>query len=451
MGGPGRGRARALLHRLAAGLRIEPRETGPVLLAFAYFFCLLCAYYILRPIRDEMGIQGGVANLQWVFTATFVAMLAAVPVFGWAVAHFPRRRLVPFVYYFFISNLLIFFILFKVYGGGPWVARAFFVWVSVFNLFVVSVFWSLMTDLFTNVQARRLFGLIAAGGSFGAIVGPGITAVLAERIGPTNLLPVSVGLLFAAVLCIHALVSTDRRRSGEPGGVSGAAHDEPIHGSVFAGAVRVARSPYLLGIGAFTVLYTVLSTFLYFEQAHIVSRAFTEPGRRTTVFASIDLAVNALTVLTQLFVVARVVERFGLASTLALIPLAVAAGFAVLGTYPTLAVLVVFQVVRRAGNYALTRPAREMLYTVVPREDKYKSKNFNDTVVYRGGDALSGWAFALLKAAGLGLAALAWLAVPLALLWAALGVALARHQEVLRRRAPAALIAARAERHGARP
>ncbi|MEJ2644573.1 MAG: MFS transporter [Gammaproteobacteria bacterium] len=415
MDGPGRGRATGLLHRLAAGLRIEPREAGPVLLAFVYFFCLLCAYYILRPIRDEMGIQGGVANLQWVFTATFLAMLLAVPVFGWAVARFPRHRLVPLVY------------------------------------FVVSVFWSFMTDLFTNAQARRLFGLIAAGGSFGAIVGPGLTAVLAERIGPANLLPISVALLFVAVLCVHALVYVDRRGSVDGGGLSEVGHDAPIQGSVFGGAVRVLRSPYLLGIGAFTVLYTVLSTFLYFEQAHIVSRAFTEPGQRTTLFASIDLAVNVLTVLTQLFVVARLVGRFGLATALALVPLGVAAGFAVLGLYPTLGVLVVFQVIRRAGNYALTRPAREMLYTVVPREDKYKSKNFNDTVVYRGGDALSGWAFALLKTAGLSLAALAWLAVPLALLWAALGVALARHQEVLRRRGPSAVVAARAARCEVRP
>ncbi|MGA7799366.1 MAG: MFS transporter, partial [Gammaproteobacteria bacterium] len=408
MDGPGRGTGRRFVERLAGALRIEPHEAGPVLLAFAYFFCLLCAYYILRPIRDEMGIQGGVRNLQWVFTATFVAMLLAVPVFGWAVARFPRRRLVPLVYYFFIANLLVFFVLFKVQVAGPWVARAFFVWVSVFNLFVVSVFWSFMTDLFTNAQARRLFGLIAAGGSFGAIVGPALTAALAERLGPTNLLPVSVALLCAAVICVHALVYVGRRSLDNAMGGSGG-DDEPIHGGVFAGAVRVVRSPYLLGIGAFTVLYTTLSTFLYFEQAHIVSRAFTDAGERTTLFATIDLAVNLLTVLTQLLVVARLVERFGLATALALIPLGAAAGFAVLGLYPTLAVLVVFQVVRRAGNYALTRPAREMLYTVVPREDKYKSKNFNDTVIYRGGDAVSGWAFALLSAAGLGLAALAWL------------------------------------------
>jgi len=432
MDGPKLSAPARLGRRLIGGLRIGPGEAGPVLLAFAYFFCLLCAYYILRPIRDEMGIQGGVGNLQWVFTATFGVMLVAVPVFGWAVAHFPRRRLVPLVYYFFIANLLVFFALFEARIAAPWVARGFFVWVSVFNLFVVSVFWSFMADLFTNAQARRLFGFIAAGGSFGAIVGPGLTALLAERLGPTPLILISVGLLGTAVLCVHGLLHLDRRSPARDD-PDGAARDGPIHGSPFAGAARVARSPYLLGIGAFTVLYTTLSTFLYFEQAHIVAGAFSKAGDRTTLFATIDLAVNVLTVLAQLFVVARLVERFGLAATLALVPLGVAVGFAVLGLYPTLAVLVVFQVVRRAGNYALTRPAREMLYTVVPREDKYKSKNFNDTVVYRGGDALSGWAFALLRAAGLGLAALAWLAVPVALLWAALGVALARHQEVLRR------------------
>jgi len=419
---------RECLNRL---LRIEPHELGAVAIAFAYYFCLLCAYYILRPIRDEMGIQGGVQNLQWVFTGTFAAMLLAVPLFGWAAARFKRRRLVPVVYYFFIANLALFYFLFELDVARAWVARAFFIWISVFNLFVVSVFWSLMADVFSNAQARRLFGVIAAGGSAGAIAGPGLTAWLAEALGPAQLIPFSIGLLALAVVCVHGVLRLrrdDAHSDLAPGGA--------VHGGVLAGALHVARSPYLLGIGLFILLYTTLSTFLYFEQAHIVKASFADPGERTRVFASIDLAVNVLTVLAQLFVMARLVERVGVAWTLALVPLAVGAGFAALGLYPTLAVLVVFQVLRRAGNYAITRPGRELLFTVIPREDKYKAKNFIDTVVYRGGDAVSGWAFALLSAAGLALSTIAWLAVPMALVWAASGFALGRRQETLRARTP---------------
>ncbi|HKK04572.1 MAG TPA: MFS transporter [Gammaproteobacteria bacterium] len=414
-------------NRLTALLRIEPHELAAVALSFAYYFCLLCAYYILRPIRDEMGIQGGVQNLQWVFTGTFVAMLLAVPLFGWAAARFERRRLVPIVYYFFIANLALFYLLFELDVARAWVARAFFVWISVFNLFVVSVFWSLMADVFSNAQARRLFGIIAAGGSAGAIVGPGLTAWLAGALGPAQLIPFSIGLLVLAVVCVHGVLRL-RRHDAEAPLDAGA----PVRGGLLAGAGHVLRSPYLLGIGLFILLYTTLSTFLYFEQAHIVKASFSDAGERTRLFAMIDLSVNVLTVFAQLFVMARLVERIGVALTLALIPLAVAAGFAVLGLYPTLAVLVVFQVLRRAGNYAITRPGREVLFTVIPREDKYKSKNFIDTVVYRGGDAVSGWAFALLSAAGLALSTIAWVAVPLALLWAANGFALGRRQEVLR-------------------
>lgn len=416
--------------RLIRLLRVEPQELKPLLLSFGYYFCLLCGYYILRPVRDEMGIQGGVGNLQWVFTATFAVMLLAVPLFGWAVARYPRRQLVPRVYYFFIANLALFFLLFKGGIGTAWVARAFFVWVSVFNLFVVSVFWSFMADIFSNRQARRLFGIIAAGGSAGAIAGPGLTASLGVLLGPANLLPISMGFLLLAVICVHALLNR-RGPAWAAKEAPAAEKDDIIGGGVLAGAVRVMRSPYLLGICLFMVLFTSLSTFLYFEQAHIVNNALADSGQRTRLFAGMDLAVNSLTVLCQLFLTARLVERFGIAPTLMLIPVFLAGGFFLLGLYPTLAVLVLIQVLRRAGNYAITRPAREVLYTVIPREDKYKSKNFIDTVVYRGGDALSGWAFAGLIGFGLNLSAIAFAAVPLALLWTATGFWLGRKQERL--------------------
>ena len=423
---PNNPRAVAWLRQIATA---DAREVSALVWSFAYFFCLLCGYYILRPLREEMGIAGGVQNLPWVFTGTFLAMLVAVPLFGALTARLPRRKFLPIVYYFFIANILIFYALFQFDAYRPMVARGFFIWVSVFNLFVVSVFWSFMVDLFTSEQGKRLFGFIAAGGSLGAIVGPGLTALLAVPIGPVNLLLLSVLLLLGAVVCIHRLgrsAPAGRRKASVR-----RADTTVLGGSMFAGFSLVLRSSYLLGIALFIVLFTTLSTFLYFEQAHIIAQNISDPAQRTTLFAAIDLAVNTLTVLTQMFITGRLMPRLGVAGTLVLLPLAAAIGFAALAVTPVLAVLVVFQVLRRAGDYALTRPAREVLFTVVDRETKYKAKNFIDTVVYRGGDALAGWAFAGLKALGLGLAAIAWLAVPIALLWGAVAWWLGKRQQNL--------------------
>lgn len=420
-------RGSTLLRRL---VNFKPGEVAALLWSFAYFFCLLCSYYILRPLRDEMGIQGGVSNLQWVFSGTFIAMLLAVPLFGALAARLPRRRLLPLVYYFFIFNLLVFFLLLKSDIATAAVARAFFIWVSVFNLFVVSVFWSYMADLYNNEQARRLFGFIAAGGSAGAVIGPLVTASLARSLGVVNLLLVSAALLLLAIICIRALA---RWAVGEQ--PARAAHqDRPIGGGILGGVWLVLRSPYLLGICVYILLYTMLSTFLYFEQARIVADSFSDSASRTRLFALMDLGVNALTILGQVLVTARIIAHFGVSVTLALIPAAVALGFLALAAFPTLAVLVTFQIVRRAGNFAVARPTREILYTVVSREQKYKSKNFIDTVVYRGGDAISGWLYTGLAAAGMGLSAIALVAVPVALAWLYTGVALGREQETLRAR-----------------
>ena len=409
-----------MTRRLARLFKLQTGEFRPVAWSFAYFFCLLCGYYILRPLRDEMGIQGGVDALAWVFSATFVLMLAVVPAFGWAVARFSRRGVVVASYGFFVVNLLVFFLLLRAGVAPAWTARAFFVWVSVFNLFVISLFWSVMNDRFDPAQALRLFGLIAAGGSLGAIAGPGLTTLLVERLSPVNLLPLSAALLIAAVVCaLQVMQDADGPREAP-------SNPQGRRESVWAGATHVARSPYLLGICLFIVFYSALSTFLYFEQARIVENAFSDSAQRTQVFAAMDLATNTLTLALQFFATARLVAWLGLPVALAMIPLAVTAGFGALGFAPTLAVLVVFQVVRRAGNYAITKPAREMLFSVVSTEDKYKAKNFIDTVVYRGGDAASGWLFTGLSALGLGLAALAFAAVPLATLWAVCGILLGR-------------------------
>jgi AAA family ATP:ADP antiporter len=422
-----------LLHRL---VQVRREEITAMLWSFSYFFWLLCSYYVLRPVRDEMGIQGGVGNLQWLFTGTFLAMVAAVPLFGWVSSRFPRRKLLPMVYLFFAANLMLFYALLESGIAPVRTAQAFFLWVSVFNLFVVSVFWSFMADLFRNEQARRLYGFISAGGSTGALVGPIVTATLAPAIGPANLLPLSVVMLFAAVLCIYRLAAwADRNPAYPPSSMDTSA--DAIGGSIFGGVTLALKSPYLLGICVYVVLGTLLGTFLYFHQANIIAVDVPSSGERTALFAKIDFAVNVLTFICQLFVVGRLIGRFGVGFALTLLPIVAVAGFFTIGLMPTLTVLVVFQVIRRAGEYAIARPAREILFTVLNREEKYKSKNFIDTVVFRGGDAASGWMFEGLRMIGLGFAGIAFVAVPIALLWAGTGWWLGRNQEDLRNRSKA--------------
>lgn len=425
----------AFSNRVLGALQLRAGEAVAVIWSCFYFFCLLSSYYLIRPLRDTMGIAGGVDKLQWLFTATFVVMLAAVPLYGWVVSRYPRDRFLPLVYGFFIVNLLVFFVLFSADLNHEWVARAFFVWVSVFNLFVVSVFWSFMNDVFSPEQATRLFPAIAAGGTAGALTGPAVTATLSLRLDPINLLLASAMLLGLAIVCVMRLSAW---RGGAAAGQHSAHADSPaMGGTVWAGLTLVFRSPYLMGICVLMLLFTTLATFLYFQQAEIIRDAFSSRGERTAVFAAMDLVVNVLTLVTQVFITGRLVGRFGLALTLSLVPVALTFGFLALAVVPSLGVIVAVQVLRRAGNYALMRPAREMLYTVLDRESKYKAKSLIDTAVYRGGDAVSAWAYSGLSALGLGLAGIAWIAVPLGALWAFVAYRLGVHREALRTRMPA--------------
>ena len=416
---------------------VELGEMPALIWSFVYFFALLCSYYIIRPMRDEMGIAGGVDKLQWMFTGTFLAMLAAVPLFGWVTRRFPVKRFLPFVYYFFILNLFVFFGLFKSDITHAYVARAFFIWTSVFNLFIVSIFWSFMTDIYNNDQAKRLFGVIAAGGTAGALTGPILTAFLVTALGPSNLLLISVVFLAIAVWCVHRIIAwrkafrTELNSNHSSEAETSAARDKAIGGSIFAGIRLVFSSSYLMGVCFLILFYTTLATFLYFQQAQLVRDAFDDPASRTAVFAAMDFAVNFLTIVTQLFLTSRIVRKWGISWGLALIPLLLGFGFMLLGLMPTLSLLIVVQVLRRAGNYAIMRPAREMLYVVLGKEEKYKAKNFIDTVVYRGGDAVSAWAYSGLKAAGLSLSAIAWFAVPLAGIWAWISFRLGKRQAEL--------------------
>jgi ATP:ADP antiporter, AAA family len=405
-----------ILHRL---VQVRPDELRALLWAFAYFFCLLAGYYVLRPLRDEMGVVGGVRNLHWLFSATFVVMLAAVPLFGLVVARLPRRRFIPLVYHFFVANIAVFWVLLVLDVGAIQVARVFFVWISVFNLFAVSVFWSFMADVFASEQGKRLFGFIAAGGSAGALVGPALTVGLVGALGAVNLLIVAAVLLELAVLCARRLETAVPRRGDDDGGTAPRAQ-EPIGGGALSGFALLFRSPYLAGIASWVFLLSLAGTFLYFQQATIVAAASDDPAVRTRIFASIDLAAGLLTVLVQTLATGRLIKRFGVGAAVALLPVVFTIGFIALAVHPVLSLVIAFQALQRTANFAISNPAREVLFTVVEREEKYKAKYVIDGVVFRGADAVNGWLFSGLRAAGLEIAAIAAAAVPVCAAWAVL-------------------------------
>lgn len=405
--------------------------------SWAYIFSILAAYYVLRPIRDQMGVAGGIENLPWLFTATLVGMLALNVPFAWLVKTLPRARFVPLTYRFFAANILLFAGALYLAGpeGGIWIGRAFFVWLSIFNLFVVSVFWATIVDVFSTEQGKRLFGFIAAGATLGAIAGSATTSVLA-RTAPTWALLVGAALLLeVAVFSMRGLARLSDRLHRRPVAGDAPAADA-IGGSAFAGITRTFRSPYLLNIGLFLLLFSVTSTFLYFEQAGIAKSSFPDRGAQTAFFASVDLLVNVLTLGVQFFLTGRIVRRIGVGLSLALLPAASVLGFAALAVSPTITAIVAFQVLRRAGNFAIARPIREVLFTVVPREDRYKAKNFIDTVVYRTGDQIGAWSFAGIAALGLGSTAVAVTAVPLSIAWLLNSLWLGRRQAERQAREP---------------
>jgi AAA family ATP:ADP antiporter len=374
-------------------------------------------------LRDQWGIAGGVKNLPWLFTATFVTLLVAQPLYGALVARLPRARFIPIVYHFFAANLLVFWALLSFDAETAVVARVFFVWVSVFNLFAVAVFWSFMADLFTSEQGKRLFGFIGAGGTAGALLGPIITIWLSVPLGPVNLMIAAVIFLELAVFCVYRLERNVVTRE------QAQAPTESIGGSAFAAIPELVRSPYILGIGVWVALLSYAATIIYFEQAHIVSEAVKSAGLQTRIFASIDLAVSLLTLVTQLFITGQVLKRVGPGVAAAALPMVYIVGFAVLAVMPTLIVVVTVQVVQRWMNFAIANPARQLFFTVVTREEKYKAKNLVDVVVYRGSDALSGWIFDTLQGLGLKLGAIALCSLPVVAGWAVLSLALGREQE----------------------
>src|SRR5258705_10114474 len=408
--------SRVVVRMLQGVVDVKPGEMVALAWSWLYFFSILSSYYVIRPIRDEIGAAGGIENLPWLFTGTLVGMLVANPPFSALVVRLAPVRFISWTYRFFMVNLVLFLILFGTTSGSAnvWAGRAFYVWGAIFNLFVVSVFWGFLADVFSSDQSRRLFGFIAAGGTIGGIVGSSVTSLLVERLGSGRLLLVSAVLLEVAVFSVRRLARISRTLRESSGR---RVDDSAVGGGVLSGFAHAVRSPYLLHLTFYMLLFTILSTFLYFQQADIAKQSFTNRAARTAFFPNIDLAVNTLTLLIQLLLTARIIRMLGVAVTLTLLPALSVAGFFVLGFAPTLWAVVIFQVLRRAGNFAVARPTRETCFTVVPPGDKYKAKNFNFNFLYICGRPPGARAYRGLGPPVLGLAGIMLAAVPNSLHW----------------------------------
>ncbi|MFY2764145.1 NTP/NDP exchange transporter [Arenimonas sp. MALMAid1274] len=430
--------ATGIVARGLSGLFDVSEDEAPAVAGgLAMFFLLFAGYFMLRPVRETMGIAGGVDNLQWLFTGTFVATLVAIPAFGWIAARAARRRILPWTYAFFALNLLAFAAAIASRPDNAWIARGFYIWLSVFSLLSVSVAWSVLADLFSVVQAKRLFGLIAAGLSAGGLVGPLLGVLLVGPVGLPGLMVVATVFLLGSAMAAMGLQRwRDRHPLSED---EPRARQQPLGGNPFKGLTTVLGSRYLMGIAGFVVLLASVTTFLYFEQARLVEINFPDREDQTRVFGTLDFIVQSLALLTQIFLTGRIVQRLGLVVLLTAVPLVMALGFLWLALAPTFAVFALVMVTRRAGEYALARPGREMLFTVVDPEAKYKAKNVIDTAVYRGADAVSGWVKAGIDAIASHPAIVAVAGAGLALVWAWTGWSLARQQKALadRMRVPA--------------
>jgi AAA family ATP:ADP antiporter len=408
-------------------LDIRPGELVPFALSFIAFTALLAASYVLRPLRDALGIHGGVHTYPWLFTGTFVTTLVLYPLLAAVATRTTRTRFAVITYGLVMAGLLVFRILVGRDPHSQALARAFFVFVSALNVLLVSTFWSVMTDVFSNQQGRRLFGPIAAGGTAGALLGPILAGSLVSGIGVPGLLLVAAALVAVTIGCVVGLDRAGRRAEGAGDQVRAVA-DLPIGGTTLDGLKRVVRSRYLLGIAGYIVLLTATATIAYFQQGWIVQHVIPDTESRTELFALLDLLTNGVTLLIQVMLARWLLANVGLSWVLAILPVVTAIGFASLAAAPVLGVFALFQVFRRASDYGLARPSREVLFTVVPRADKFKAKNMLDVVIYRASDASFAWLTLLMSAAGLGVAATALVALPLCAAWIVSAVALGRQE-----------------------
>jgi len=404
--------------------KIEAQEVKAVASSFLFVVVLMSAYYILRPVRDAMASDWTDAEVSWLWTLNFFISTAVVAVYGMAVSRFRFRYLVPAMYGIFALTFVIFYVLAYTSADRTLIDKSFYVWVSVFSLFHISVFWSFMSDLFNKEQAGRLFSIIAAGASVGGLIGPSIPSFFSASMGTDNLMLLASVMLMIPIPIIfylQSLKSTELHNQD----LELTPPSEPIGGNYFAGFKMFFSNPYLLAIGLFIFLYTGISSFVYFELKNLLSEL--SRVERTAIWAQMDLAVNTLSIATGLFATSRIVGKFGMPVTIALVPLLICVGLLVLAISPFLGAVIGLQIIRRAGNYAITRPAREMLFTRVDRETRFKAKPVIDIVAYRGGDMLMAWLFTgLTQGLGLGLAAVAIVGAGIAALWSIVGIYLGR-------------------------
>ncbi|MDG1996261.1 MAG: MFS transporter [Emcibacteraceae bacterium] len=417
------------LGKTVASYRRAFEKEGPAFVwSFLYFFSILTAYFILRPIRDAMGIASGVGFLPWLFTATFFVMLAVMPIYGMIVSRFPRCKFIPYVYIFFIMNLVVFWYFFTNEISMDIVAQIFFVWLSVFNVFVVSIFWSFMVDIYKAGDSKVLFGMIASGGTIGGIVGPSIVTFLTDSVGTGSLLLISAVVLMFSVICVLKLISlrSDDLKSSE----EAEEEEKVIGGGMLDGLLEIFKSRYLMGVAAMVFILSLTATFAYFQQGAMIWEAYPDTDERVQVFGMIDLYVSVGALFFQVLIAGPVLSNYGVKAGIIVLPIITVLGFALLAISPTIGVFIIFQTIRRASEYGMFVPSRENLFSVVSREQKYKSKSFIDTVVFRGGDVVNGWFYNMLSSGmGLTISKIAMIGVPIAAIWGIMGWKLGKMHE----------------------
>jgi ATP:ADP antiporter, AAA family len=405
------------LRILGAASKAQPHELKAVLLAFSCNFVLLASYYILRPLRDSMATVFGVAQLQDLFTGTFILTLLLAPVFAWCAARVRLSRFLPGVFWVLIVNLLLFYGLFRVMPGSRWAAAAFYWWFSVINLYLISIFWTLMADTFSSGQATRLFAFIAAGGSTGAILGPIITTTLVKPFGVGGLVLMACAGFFIVIVLIHLLMSEKERLRILDPDTQQTTLDHSLPGNPLRGFALLFRSRYLLGQAVFFVLMTWIATILYFLQAEYIAREFSAVESRAIAFADVDLFVNVCSAVVLIFGLGRFLQRFGVTASLALSPILMVIACAVLALAPTFFVVQSARALQRISQYAIARPSREVLFTVLDQQSKYKAKNVIDTTVYRFGDLTAAWLQAGLRSLGFGFLAIVGVGMAVSATW----------------------------------
>lgn len=415
-----------------AATRIEPAEQRAALLSFLFLFLVMFSYQVLKPIRDALGTVYGTDKLEHLFTATFVGTIVVAPIYAWIASRIKLKTLIPWVYGFLVVNILIFYGLFESNPESRLLAAGFYVWLSVANMFVISVFWSFMSDVWSKDQSKRLFGFIAAGGSVGAAVGPAITAAVVTQVGTGTMMLLSAAGFGLAIVITRILVRHKDAEKADGVDAQPTTLNRKLGGNPLSGFSLLLKSPYLLLIAAFILFMTWISTIVYFQQAEFISKAFASKEERTRAFALVELIVNIGAIAIQLFGTSRLVSRFGVTAGLLFNPILMVLAFIAVALSPMLMVLMSVQVIRRISEYAVARPSREMLFTVVDQETKYKAKSVIDTVVYRAGDLSAAWAQAGLAAMGWGVAAVALFGAAVAAIWGTIAYALGHRFERIR-------------------